>query len=198
MDSTGNEHLSKTEWRSWITAERRSQVPESRASEAAALTATATRLRGDVICAYVPVGTEPGSPALLDQLLDLGKRVLLPVVREEPGPLDWAAYEGPSTLGPGRMRGFLEPTGARLGVAAIGTADLVLIPALAVDDEGNRLGRGAGHYDRSLGYAAPDVALIAVVRDNELVRALPAEPHDVRMTGVLTPGQGLVPRPVIH
>lgn len=198
MGRPGNEHLSKAEWRTRITAERRSQVSESRASEAAALTAAATRLPGDVICAYVPVGTEPGSPALLDQLLDLGKRVLLPIVRDEPGPLDWAAYEGPSTLGPGRMRGLLEPTGARLGVATIETADLVLIPALAIDDEGNRLGRGAGHYDRSLGYAAPGAALIAVVRDTELVRELPAEPHDVRMTGVLTPAQGLAPRPVIH
>ncbi len=196
MVKPGNEHLSKAEWRSRITAERRSLVPDERAREAGSLAAKAALLPGEVICAYVPFGTEPGSPELLDQLLDQGKRVLLPIVPDEPGPLGWAAYEGPSTLGPGRLRGLLEPTGRRFGADALGTADLILVPALAVDDDGVRLGRGAGYYDRSLGFASPGTALIAVVRDAELVRALPAEPHDVRMTGVLTPDQGTAPRPV--
>ena len=198
MGKPGNEHLSKAEWRSRITAERRSQVSEERAREAVSLAAAAASLPGEVVCAYVPFGSEPGSTLLLDQLIDQGKRVLLPIVPDAPGPLDWAVYEGPPTLGPGRLRGLLEPTGRRLGPDTLGKADLVLIPALAVDDEGVRLGRGAGYYDRSLGFASPGTALIAVVRDAELVRALPAEPHDVRMTGVLTPDQGTAPRPVIH
>ncbi|MFD6071677.1 5-formyltetrahydrofolate cyclo-ligase [Amycolatopsis lurida] len=189
--------MSKAEWRSRITAERRSLVSEVRVREALALAATAARLPGEVVCAYVPFGTEPGSTTLLDQLADQGKRVLLPIVPDTPGPLEWAGFEGPSSLGPGKLRGLLEPTGRRLGPDTLGTADLVLIPALAVDDEGVRLGRGAGYYDRSLSFAAPDAALIAVVRDAELVRELPAEPHDVRMTGVLTPEHGLAPRPVI-
>ncbi|MFI0801341.1 5-formyltetrahydrofolate cyclo-ligase [Amycolatopsis lurida] len=189
--------MSKAEWRSRITAERRSLVSEVRVREAVALAATAARLPGEVVCAYVPFGTEPGSTTLLDQLVDQGKRVLLPIVPDTPGPLEWAAFEGPSSLGPGKLRGLLEPTGRRLGPDTLGTADVVLIPALAVDDEGIRLGRGAGYYDRSLSFAAPDAALIAVVRDAELVRELPAEPHDVRMTGVLTPERGLAPRPVI-
>ncbi|MFD8492295.1 5-formyltetrahydrofolate cyclo-ligase [Amycolatopsis sp. NPDC059657] len=196
MHGLGNEHLSKAEWRSRITTERRSMDAESHAAEALALAASAARLPGSVVCAYVPFGTEPGSPALLDQLRDQGKRVLLPIVPETPGPLDWAHYEGPSTLGPGRLRGLMEPLGSRLGVDAIGAADLILVPALAVDDDGVRLGRGAGYYDRSLVFAAPGVELVAVVRDAELVRRLPAEAHDVRMSGALTPGQGLVTRPV--
>ncbi|WP_370944769.1 5-formyltetrahydrofolate cyclo-ligase [Amycolatopsis sp. cg5] len=196
MDGLGNEHLSKTEWRSKITTERRSMEAESHAAEALALTGSASRLPGSVVCAYVPFGTEPGSLSLLDQLLDLGKQVLLPIVPDTRGPLEWACYEGPATLGPGRLRGLMEPLGTRLGVDAIGAADLILVPALAVDDDGVRLGRGAGYYDRSLVFAAPGVELVAVVRDAELVRRLPAEPHDVRMSGALTPGQGLVPRPV--
>lgn len=169
---------------------------ESHLAEALALAASASRLPGSVVCAYVPFGFEPGSVYLLDQLRDLGKRVLLPIVPDEPGPLDWARYEGRATLGPGRLKGLLEPLGDRLGVDAIAAADLVLVPALAVDDDGARLGRGAGYYDRSLVFATPGVALIAVVRDAELVRRLPSEPHDVRMSGALTPGQGLVTRPV--
>jgi 5-formyltetrahydrofolate cyclo-ligase len=65
-------------------------------------------------------------------------------------------------------------------------------PALAVDRHGNRLGRGAGFYDRALTWAAADARLVAVVRDDELLDAIPAEPHDVPMTHALTPGRGLI------
>ncbi len=69
---------------------------------------------------------------------------------------------------------------------------MVFVPALAVDRAGVRLGRGAGFYDRSLPLADPAARLVAVVRDDELVDEIPAEPHDVRMTHALTPRQGLV------
>ena len=65
---------------------------------------------------------------------------------------------------------------------------MILVPALAVDRSGVRLGRGGGYYDRSLPLRAPGARLIAVVRDDELVAELPGEPHDVRMTHALTPG----------
>jgi 5-formyltetrahydrofolate cyclo-ligase len=87
--------------------------------------------------------------------------------------------------------GLREPVGPRLGPDAIGLADVLLIPALAVDRRGVRLGRGAGHYDRSLPKAGAEAALIAVVRDEELVDQLPDEPHDVRMTATLTPRLGI-------
>jgi 5-formyltetrahydrofolate cyclo-ligase len=116
-----------------------------------------------------------------------GRRVLLPVV-VGPAPLDWAAYDGSLVPGPFGLR---EPGGRRLGVSAIASAGAVLVPALAVDVAGHRLGRGGGHYDRSLPLAAPETPRIAVVRDVEVVAELPAEPHDVRMTAVLTPIGGL-------
>ncbi len=72
------------------------------------------------------------------------------------------------------------------------SASLVLVPALAVDRAGVRLGRGAGFYDRSLAMADPAARLVAVVRDDELVDSLPGEDHDVPMTHALTPGRGLV------
>ncbi len=68
----------------------------------------------------------------------------------------------------------------------------MLVPALAVDRGGVRLGRGAGFYDRTLPLADPDALLVAVVRDEEIVDHLPAEPHDVRMTHALTPAAGLI------
>jgi 5-formyltetrahydrofolate cyclo-ligase len=55
-----------------------------------------------------------------------------------------------------------------------------------------RLGRGRGFYDRSLIHRDPQARLIAVVRDEEFVDELPFQPHDVRMTHVLTPGRGVI------
>ena len=65
-------------------------------------------------------------------------------------------------------------------------------PALAVDRTGVRLGRGRGFYDRSLPDRDPRSWLIAMVRDEELVDELPADPHDVPMTHALTPRQGVI------
>jgi 5-formyltetrahydrofolate cyclo-ligase len=141
------------------------------------------------LCAYVPVGREPGSLELLDDLREDGCRVLLPVV-VGPEPLDWAEYEGPSSLEKAAL-GLLEPTGRRVGSGGIGQAQVVLVPALAVDRSGRRLGRGGGHYDRSLPLRSPESKLLAVVRDGEVVDELPGEEHDVPMNAVLTPGAGV-------
>lgn len=177
----------KRELRRTLLAARRAVPVPVREAEARALAAVVLPQSGTV-CAYHPVGAEPGSGTLLDALLARGHRVLLPVVAAD-GRLDWAVYTGALRAGP---FGLLEPDGALLGPGAIVEAALVLVPALAVDAAGVRLGRGGGYYDRSLPLAG-DVPLVAVVRDDELVDELPAEPHDVRMTGVLTPGRGLLP-----
>jgi 5-formyltetrahydrofolate cyclo-ligase len=180
----------KDEWRSRLLAARRAVPPEVRAAEAAAIAGFVGNLvsAGQTVCCYVPVGTEPGSREMLDELRSAGVQVLLPVVAGAQ-PLDWAVYSGSLQPGPHRL---LEPTGARLGPAAVGSASLILVPALAVDSTGVRLGRGAGHYDRSLTFAADGTALIGVVRDQEFLAHLPFDPHDVRMTAALTPARGLI------
>lgn len=111
------------------------------------------------------------------------------------GPLDWAEYAGPDELRQGRF-GLAEPVGEMLGSDAVREARVLLVPALAVDGDGIRLGRGAGYYDRSLALAVPSTFVIAVVRDEELVRRLPSESHDVPVSAVLTPSRGLVRVPV--
>ncbi|MEE4024298.1 5-formyltetrahydrofolate cyclo-ligase [Gordonia sp. PKS22-38] len=147
------------------------------------------RLEYDVtVAAYVPIGTEPGSPALLDALIDRGVTVIVPVVPPgEPAALDWVRYDGAASLTRGRW-GLLEPTGDRLGARAIEAAAVVFVPAYAVDKIGNRLGRGAGYYDRTL--AAVSAEVIAVVYDDEIVESLPTDPHDVRVGWALTPDSG--------
>ena len=149
---------------------------------------------GSTVCAYVPVGTEPGSIEMVDMLLQRARRVLLPVARttadNAPLPLRWGEYR-PGALVPGPW-GLLEPAEPVLPESALGEADLVIVPALAVDHQGVRLGRGRGFYDRSLGGRDPLARLVAMVRDAEFVGELPAEAHDVPMTHVITPRGGVM------
>jgi 5-formyltetrahydrofolate cyclo-ligase len=119
---------------------------------------------------------------LLDALRAAGVRVLLPVITGER--LDWATYDGEGGLAAGPL-GLLEPTGQRLGSDALSAADVILVPALAVDRSGGRLGRGRGYYDRAL--AAVSVPVIAVVFDDDVIDDVAIEAHDRRVDGRLTP-----------
>lgn len=119
------------------------------------------------IASYQPMPFEPRPPDF--------PGALLPIVLPD-GDLDW------------------ELDGRRQGVEAIAAVDVVLVPALAVDRHGVRLGRGGGSYDRAL--ARTNARTIALLHDDELVDTLPCEPHDVRVGWVVTPALGLVRLPM--
>ncbi|MEO9222816.1 MAG: 5-formyltetrahydrofolate cyclo-ligase [Mycobacteriaceae bacterium] len=182
----------KADVRLTIHAARRALHKQTHAREAAALATLVASLvgEGEVTCAYVPTGTEPGSLTMLQALRAGGSRVLLPLTRSPGYPLDWAEFTGTGDLRDAEY-GLREPTADPLGPAAIAGARLVLVPALAVDRAGHRLGRGAGFYDRSLTLADPAARLVAVVRAAEVLAELPHEEHDIAMDDALTPA-GLI------
>jgi 5-formyltetrahydrofolate cyclo-ligase len=185
----------KAALRERLLAARRSVTDDARAAESQSLVEHVDALvSGGVVCAYVPVGAEPGSIEMLDALLRHADRVLLPVARtaadDSSTAMQWGEYR-PGELIDTRF-GLLEPAGPWLPPAAVTDADVVIVPALAVDRSGARLGRGRGFYDRTLVLRDPRARLIAIVRDEELLDEVPHEPHDVPMTHALTPGRGLV------
>jgi 5-formyltetrahydrofolate cyclo-ligase len=147
------------------------------------------RVVPSIVAAYVPIGAEPGG-ADLPAVLARHARVLLPVLMPD-NDLDWAWFDGTAQPGP---RGLAEPAGPRLGPSAITDADLILVPALAADRFGRRLGRGGGSYDRALARldGSPRVGplVVALLHDWELIDEVPAEPHDRRVHGVITPTYG--------
>ncbi|MFG2975830.1 5-formyltetrahydrofolate cyclo-ligase [Streptomyces sp. NPDC048331] len=186
----------KAELRRELLSARRALSPEQCRAAAAALAVRACELPeladARTVAAYVSVGTEPGTRDLLDALRAAGKRVLLPLLLPD-NDLDWAAYEGPASLAeaahPGKMR-LLEPTGPALGPDAVTGADAVLLPGLAVDGRGMRLGRGGGSYDRvleRLERAGAHPALVVLLYDEEVVARVPEEPHDHPVRAVATP-----------
>nr|WP_269330177.1 5-formyltetrahydrofolate cyclo-ligase [Kineosporia babensis] len=154
------------------------------------------------VAVYASLPDEPGTGELRAGLRAMGVRVLLPVVLESASrpTLDWALDAGglaptgwghlPAPSGLGDLK-LLEPTGERLGPDAATQADVLLIPAMAVDRTGLRLGRGRGYYDATLTRLSPKALVIAIVHDDELVDEVPAEPHDQRVAGVLTPSRTL-------
>jgi len=141
------------------------------------------------VAAYFSVGTEPETAGLLFALWKRGSYVLLPVLRGDYD-LDWASYEGPDSLASGQ-HGLLEPAEPRRGVAAIASADFVIVPALAVGKDGHRLGRGGGCYDRALARVGPAVPTLALLYDNELLDDVPAGPHDQPVRAVAQPARGI-------
>jgi len=141
------------------------------------------------VAAYYSVGTEPDTRSLIFGLWKRGSYVVLPVLLPD-GDLDWASYEGPESLVPG-PRGLLQPVEPVRGPGTVARADVVLVPALAVDVNGIRLGRGGGSYDRALARVSGQVPTIGLLYDGELLPSVPAEPHDAAVRAVVRPAHGI-------
>jgi 5-formyltetrahydrofolate cyclo-ligase len=126
------------------------------------------------IAAYEPMRTEPGSIELLADLTRAGFEVIVPITLSDLD-LDWAEWT------------FTRQARMPLGVDAISTAALVLVPAFAVDPAGRRLGRGGGSYDRALGRVPEGVPVVAMLFEDELVAAVPVDEWDKPVHAAVTP-----------
>ncbi|HWS56969.1 MAG TPA: 5-formyltetrahydrofolate cyclo-ligase [Actinotalea sp.] len=177
-----------------IRARRRGRTPraqERAAEDLAQVIGDLPRVRSArCVAAYVARPYEPGTLPLLDRLARRGTSVLLPALGTGLQ-RDWAWLTTPAEFvvrAPGRPP---EPVGPTLGAQALLAADVVVVPALAVDTSGARLGQGGGWYDRVLEHARPDSLVVAVVFDDEVydaaTRPLPVEPHDRGVDVVATP-----------
>lgn len=124
----------------------------------------------------------PDEPGVLDPWPE-DRRVALPRVAGEFLVMHWVG--SPQTLIKGRF-GILEPP-ASDPVAAPTALDLILVPGVAFDRAGGRLGRGRGYYDRFL--AATSAIKVGVCFEERLVPEVPCEAHDIRMDAILTPAE---------
>jgi len=170
--------------RAGLTGEQRTEA--GRLLRDAVLSLPEAQMAGTV-AAYYSIGTEPSTRGLVYALWKRGTYVLLPLLRSDDD-LDWASYEGPESM-TSAGSGLLEP--AQAARHSIASADLLIVPALAADRRGNRLGRGRGCYDRALAQVGPLIPTIALLYDGELLDRVPAGPLDQPVKMAAQPSAGL-------
>ena len=148
--------------------------PRSSAGLTEQLRALVAKLGVKTVASYHPLPSEPDTAQFNREFAISGNLLLPRIVGDD---IEFAYGD----LVPGAL-GISEPTGERFPIDAI---ELILVPALAIDSEGNRLGKGRGYYDRVLKTSV--ATAVGVVFDGELVEELEVEEHDVRMQFAITP-----------
>lgn len=143
------------------------------------------------VAAFVGVRHEPDTTELLTAVFAAGKSLWLP--RIDSGRIAWCSVTALDQLGPGTF-GLLEPTPVCRGQRELPALDLILVPGVAFDRAGARLGWGKGHYDRALqdvhAHQRPRrVGLCLENRFDATADPLPMDRHDVPMHAIATEAQ---------
>ena len=143
--------------------------------------------RAGTICWYVGVRDEVATLEMIERALGEGRRAVVPWRAGEG--LELFAIAGAADLEPASFA-LLEPGLAARSDPARRTppdaVDLFVVPGVAFDRQGRRLGYGRGFYDRLLALARPDAAIVGLAFDAQVVDRIPAAPHDVPMRAVVT------------
>lgn len=142
-------------------------------------------LRADTVMTYMSFGEEVDTHEFFDRLVADCKVILLPRVDRARRALAVHRVARATDLVPG-VWGILEPR-SDLPVASVDAADLILMPGLAFDRAGNRLGYGAGYYDRLLSTSSGKGWRIAAAFDCQIVDAVPIGPDDQPIHALITP-----------
>ena len=186
----------KTRLRQELKDLRESLSPAER--EAAATTTQTSVLnlaewkKAKVVCLYASFKGELPTTQLLHKVLSSEKRCVLPKVNSEGQP---ELYEIKSFQD--LELSFLEILEPKINCARINPAhiDFFLVPGIGFDRQGNRLGHGAGFYDRLLAQASPTTFLLGYGYDFQVINAIPHEAHDIVMHAIATPSQIIYIKP---
>lgn len=145
-------------------------------------------LRTRLMHTYVSsLGNEMDTRLLIQCALEQGRRIVVPVVRRKSRRLRHAEIGSLHDLRPDQW-GLLSPMpGRERWVRDITAIDLVLVPGVAFDTNGNRLGMGGGYYDRFL--AGTAALRVGLTYDELLLEKINPDPHDVRMDVVVAPSR---------
>ena len=183
--------VSKAEVRARIRAARRARSDQARQDAAVDLAQHVSALlprEPGTVSAYLSLPTEPGTGPLIAAARAAGHTIVVPRIAD--GRLDWVPLTADAALATGPM-GISEPVGDTMPEGALAGVNVVLLPGLAVDRAGIRLGQGGGYYDSALAsvplHADGGPLRVVVLFDDEVVDQVPSEPHDCRVDVALTP-----------
>lgn len=183
--------LDKASLRAVALARRAALDPAARAEAAEAAAANAMQwlgeVSGEVVSVFSPIGGEIATDPLVRRLREAGACVCLPIVLETGKPLLFRLWEPGEELtpsaGPGRFSIPAPPESA----PAV-SPDVLVVPLAGFDARGNRLGYGAGFYDRTLCLLrrAKRIEALGYAFAVQQLAAVPAEPHDERLDAIAT------------
>jgi len=185
-----NVHEAKHLLRREILARRRSlsarQIAAGSEAIAACFCAWPLYLAAEVVMLYLAMPDEPQTAAIAEDAWARGKTVAVPLVGEAPGRMEAARLCGWDGLVAGRL-GLKMPDPAAAAIIDPAVIDLVVVPGVAFDPAGRRLGRGAGYYDRFLP-RAPRARRLGLAWSVQIVARVPTDEYDVKMDYLLTEG----------
>lgn len=160
-----------------------------------ALLASEAYAHSRTVLAFVAMPDELSTDALLRDVITSKRRLVLPrassrsaaMTLHQVGNLD-------ADLERSRL-GFRQPKKS-LPCVAVNEIDLIVVPGVAFDERGYRLGRGAGHYDRLLCAPGIRATIVAMALDEQIIAGLPVEPHDRPVHTIFTPTRVISCRPI--
>jgi len=190
MESTLHLHRTKTEVRRALAEARRSLTVSERRERSQRIAASCRALAGfssaEVVCSYVDFRDEVETAGLIAELLQEGRRVAVPVHQHgAAAPLLFVEIHSLSELVRSHY-GILQPPLAADHLVPTTAIPLFLVPGLAFDPAGRRLGYGLGCYDRAFADAAPGALKVGLAFELQILERVPADPHDVPMDFVVT------------
>jgi 5-formyltetrahydrofolate cyclo-ligase len=133
---------------------------------------------------YASMPGEVDTLAMIEKAIHSGKRVALPIVEQEKGKLIPTLISSMEDVHK-KKYGILEPHYDPHKELALKDLDAVIVPGLAFDKNCNRLGRGAGYYDRFLSTLPKHVTTVGLAFDFQLTESLPTEAHDMRLQQII-------------
>jgi 5-formyltetrahydrofolate cyclo-ligase len=190
MESTLHRHQAKSEVRRALAEARRSLTASDRRERSRRIAALCRGIAGfssaEVICSYVDFRDEVETTELIAELLQEGRRVAVPLqLHGAAQPLVFAEIRSLAELERNHF-GILEPRLTAAHLLPTAAITLFLVPGLAFDPAGRRLGYGLGCYDRAFTDAAPGALKVGLAFGLQILESVPADPHDVPMDFVVT------------
>jgi 5-formyltetrahydrofolate cyclo-ligase len=178
----------KQELRVMALRKRRSLDPEELAAQSSLVAANLFTLKeytgARLIASYCAKADEVQTKAIIEQALNDGKRVAVIVTDVPSKTLHFSEIESYDDLAPGTF-GILEPKQERVRPVSLAGADVVLVPLLAWDEKGQRLGYGAGYFDRALA-GARRITKVGLGLESQRLPNIPTSRHDVPLDIVVT------------
>ena len=180
--------MDKKELRRYIREQKRHFTPQQLGEMSlgimSSLLSNSHIQKADAILMYHSLPDEVDTHSALGQLLAMGKKVLLPKVVSETE-MTIHEYTGQDSLQPSEPYGILEPTTPEFSIVNCQLSIVIVVPGMAFDRQGHRLGRGKGYYDRFLS-RIPNIYKIGVCFPFQLIDKVPFEPTDILVDEVLT------------